>query len=521
MNDAEIQQQIVQSMHDPACYPQGVGAVRHIETHISHLLLTGSFAYKIKKPLNLGFLDFSTLDKRRFCCEEELRLNRRLAPDVYLEVVTINGKPGSPRINGMGPILEYAVKMRQFDPASGLDQLEEQGRLTLHHADAMAETVADFHARIPSVPQNSPWGSAETIRQPVVQNFEQIAARIEGNREAQDQLNTIRAWSESEHERLRSYFEQRRAQGFVRECHGDLHLANMAWENDSLLVFDCIEFSPALRWIDVISEVAFCYMDLLHRGHPDFATRFLNRYLERTGDYAGAVLLRFYAVYRAMVRAKVAFIRANQAGLSTEETTCETKQGMAYLQLADQLIRQSSSHLVVTHGLSGSGKTTFSQQLIMQFEMISLRSDIERKRLAGLDALAKSGSGMESGIYTRDFSLRTYEQLAGLAEKLLQAGWSVLVDATFIARWQRNLFRQLAERCTVQLHILDFDLPEEILRQRVHARSAEGRDASEADVSVLEQQLKTHESLTSEEKEFAIRADSVESVMAKLIGKQC
>ena len=194
---------------------------------------------------------------------------------------------------------------------------------------------------------------------------------------------------------------------------------------------------------------------------------------------------------------------------------------MAYLQLADQLIRQSSSHLVVTHGLSGSGKTTFSQQLIMQFEMISLRSDIERKRLAGLDALAKSGSGMESGIYTRDFSLRTYEQLAGLAEKLLQAGWSVLVDATFIARWQRNLFRQLAERCTVQLHILDFDLPEEILRQRVHARSAEGRDASEADVSVLEQQLKTHESLTSEEKEFAIRADSVESVMAKLIGKQC
>ena len=519
MNDAEIQDKIVQALHDSSCYPHPVGQVRHIETHISHVMLTGQFAYKIKKPLDLGFLDFSTLEKRRFCCEEELRLNRRLAPDVYLEVVTINGKPESPRINGTGPILEYAVKMRQFDPASGLDQLEEQGRLTLHHADAMAETVADFHARIPGVPLDSAWGSAETIWQPVAQNFEQIAARIDGKSEAQDLLNTIRAWSEAGHARLAPEFEQRRVQGFVRECHGDLHLGNMAWENDRLLVFDCIEFNPALRWIDVMSEVAFCYMDLLHRGHHDFAARFINRYLERTGDYAGMMLLRFYAVYRAMVRAKVAFIRASQAGLSTKDVTHETGQGMAYLQLADQLIRQRSPHLAVTHGLSGSGKTTFSQELIMSFEMISLRSDIERKRLAGLDALAKSGSGMESGIYTRDFSRRTYKHLASLAEKLLQAGWSVLVDATFIARWQRDLFRQLADRCGVPLHILDFAVPDEVLRQRVQARSAEGRDASEADVAVLEQQLKTHEPLTSEEREFVIEAESIESVVAKLIGK--
>lgn len=516
MNDAEIQDKIVQALHDPSCYPHPVGQVRHIETHISHVLLTGQFAYKIKKPLNLGFLDFSTLDKRRFCCEEELRLNRRLAPDVYLEVVAINGKPGSPCINGTGPILEYAVKMRQFDPASGLDQLEEQGRLTLHHADAMAETVADFHARIPSVPLDSAWGSVETIWQPVVQNFEQVAARIKGNREAQDLLNAIRAWSETEHVRLRPDFEQRRAQGFVRECHGDLHLANMAWEDDRLLVFDCIEFSPALRWIDVISEVAFCYMDLLHRGHPDLASRFLNRYLERSGDYVGMTLLRFYSVYRAMVRAKVAFIRASQPGLACEEMNRETQMGMDYLRLAMILTGRTSPRMVITHGLSGSGKTTFSQKLVMQIGMISLRSDIERKRLAGLDELAKSGSGMESGIYTRDFSHRTYEHLAVLAEKLLQAGWSVLIDATFIARWQRELFRQLAERCNAPLHILDFAVPDEILRQRVQARSAEGRDASEADVAVLEQQLKTHEPLGQDETCYVIPATSTETVLAEL-----
>jgi hypothetical protein len=230
-------------------------------------------------------------------------------------------------------------------------------------------------------------------------------------------------------------------------------------------------------------------------------------------------LLRFYAVYRAMVRAKVAFIRARQPGLNGEETSQETQLGTAYLRLAHEFTQPRPPKLVITHGLSGSGKTTFSQELVMLFEMISLRSDIERKRLSGLEALAKSGSDVESGIYTRDFSRRTYEYLAELAEKLLQAGWSVLVDATFIACWQRDLFRKLAEGCNAPLHILDFDLPEEILRQRVQARSAEGRDASEADVFVLEQQLKTHEPLASEEKEFTIEAGSIESVVAKLMGK--
>lgn len=519
MSDAEIQSRIVQALREPACYPHPVRQVRHIETHISHLLLTGPFAYKIKKPLDLGFLDFSTLDKRRFCCEEELRLNRRMTPDVYLDVVTINGKPGLPCVNGAGPILEYAVKMRQFDPASGLDQLEEQGRLTLHHADAMAETVADFHARIPSVPLDFTLGRPETIWQPVAQNFEQIESRIGNNNEMHVLLNAIRQWSETEHARLVPEFVQRREQGFVRECHGDLHLGNMAWENGRLLVFDCIEFSPALRWIDVISEAAFCYMDLLHRGHHDFATRFLNVYLERTGDYAGMRLLRFYAVYRAMVRAKVAFIRATQPGISVEETNREKQLGMAYLRLADSFTRHRPPVLVITHGLSGSGKTTFSQELAMQFELVSLRSDVERKRLAGLDALEKSGSGVESGIYTRDFSRRTYEYLAEIADKLLRAGFSVLVDATFIARWQRDLFRQLAERCNVPLHILDFDLAEEVLRQRVQARSAEGRDASEADVAVLEQQLKTHEPLSQDETGYAIPVTTVEAVISRLLQK--
>nr|WP_281722064.1 bifunctional aminoglycoside phosphotransferase/ATP-binding protein [Nitrosomonas nitrosa] len=514
---AEIQQKcLIEGLRDPTRYPHPVKNIQHVETHISHLLLTGEFAYKFKKPLNLGFLDFSALEKRRFYCEEELRLNRRLAPDVYLEVVSINGEVSSPSLNGAGPVLDYAVKMRQFDPESTLDRLEEQAGLLLRHVDMIADKLADFHSRIPLVPDELPWGRAETLLQPVTQNFEQMATLVDGDDEMIALLTGLRHWSEAEHTRLATDFECRRAQGFVRECHGDLHLGNMAWHGETLLIFDCIEFNPALRWIDVVSEVAFCYMDLLHRNHDDLACRFLNNYLSRTGDYAGVKLLRYYVVYRAMVRAKVAFIRANQSDLSPSSVAQERQQGIGYLHLAKRFCQPEKVKLVITHGLSGSGKTTFGQQLIMQLGLVMLRSDIERKRLAGLDALARSGSTLEGGIYTRDFSRSTYQYLGELTGVLLNAGWSVLVDATFIAHWQRSLFQQIAVRCGAAFYILDFSVPESVLRQRVQARSTAGRDASEADRAVLEQQLKTQEPLLPDELSFVVEAMTLQSVVAQL-----
>lgn len=516
MTEDSAQNQMIEALLDPGCYPHPVKHIQHVETHISHVLLTGSFVYKLKKPLNLGFLDFSTLDKRRFYCEEELRLNRRLAPTVYLEIVSLNGEASAPCVNGPGPVLDYAVKMSQFDPASTLDRLDDLAQLSAQQVDAIATALADFHGHIPTASADSSWGRTETVWQPVAENFEQIAKQAGEHSAALNWLETVQQWSVAEHSRLAPDFEMRRAQGYVRECHGDLHLGNMAWQAGELLIFDCIEFNPALRWIDVMSEVAFCYMDLRYRNHHDLASRFLNRYLERTGDYAGMRLMRYYTVYRAMVRAKVAFIRANQSDLSPKQAEHERQQGLAYLHLAGRFTRSEKPMLVITRGLSGSGKTLFSQQLIMQMEMISLRSDIERKRLAGLDALAKSGSSVEGGIYRQEFSRRTYDYLAELAEMLLNSGWHVLVDATFIARWQRKLFQQIAARCAVSFHILDFAVPEALLRQRVQARSEAGRDASEADISVLELQLQTQEPLTADEARWVIEATTVESVAARL-----
>jgi len=477
---------------DSACYDHAVNQVRLIETHISWVLLTGEFAYKIKKPVDMGFLDFSTLALRQQACSDEVRLNRRLAADIYLGVVAITGRPEAPRINVQGVAIEYAVKMRQFPPENTLDRLSERRELGAEQIDRLAERLAQFHLGECAVaPVGTPFGEPDTILHPVVENF-RILAEYLNNPEQKQRLAHLQSWSMMEHERLTPLMRERKRSGMVRECHGDLHLGNLAWVDGRLIIFDCIEFNPALRWIDVISEVAFCYMDLLHHQHRDLAFRFLNAWLEAGGDYSGMVLLRFYAVYRAMVRAKVAVLRAGQSADGFTQVN-------RFLQLAEQLTQAAPPQLCITHGFSGCGKTTLSQSVLQEQGMVRLRSDVERKRLAGIASSASSGSGMEEGLYAPDVSRRVYAHLTILAEGLLGAGWPVIIDAAFLKRWQRDLFRELSQRLAVPFRIMDIQASIATLRERINLRAAQGKDASEADLQVLQHQIETAESLGADE----------------------
>jgi aminoglycoside phosphotransferase family enzyme/predicted kinase len=500
------QAELIRSLGNPGCYDHAAGPVRHVETHISHVLLSGEYAYKIKKPLDLGFLDFSTLDKRRHVCQEEVRLNRRLAPAFYLGVVPITGSPAAPRLNGTGEVIEYAVKMRQFPPDATLDRLEAQGRLTASQVESIAETVARFHLEsCARAEADSSWGGPQQVWQPVAQNFLQIAPRLEDPADRQT-LDALQRWSKTEHARLAPLMDARKRDGFIRECHGDLHLGNLAWVDDQLLVFDCLEFNPGLRWIDVISEVAFCYMDLLQRGHAAWAWLFLNLWLEKTGDHAGLALLRYYAVYRALVRAKVAVLRAGQTTGPDHDTA--QNEARTLLQLATTLTRPLPLRLDITHGLSGSGKSTVTQTLMQTPGAIRLRSDVERKRLAGLDALARSGSGVGQKLYATDTTRRLYAHLARLAGELLDAGWPVIVDATCLARWQRDLLREQARSRGVAFHILDFPIALDVLRERIVQRARAANDASEANLDVLQHQIDTEDPLGADEQADIFRAGS-------------
>ncbi|MCB1704541.1 MAG: AAA family ATPase [Halioglobus sp.] len=504
--DIQSQQVLIQALCRPSVFPHATDDLTLLETHISWVILCGDYAYKIKKALDLGFLDCSTLERRKLFCEEELRLNRRLAPDLYLEVVPITGTVAQPSLAGRGAALEYAVKMRRFPSSALLSDLVDDGRLGAGHIDQLAAQIASFHQRIAASGDDTLYGTPGHVHAPALENFSQIRERIDEPRHLET-VECLHTWTEQEYQRCAPVFEQRKRQGFIRECHGDMHLGNMVMIADAPVIFDGIEFNPELYWIDVMSEIAFLCMDLEHHGRPDYANRFLNAYLELTGDYEGVQVYRYYLVYRAIVRAKVASIRVEQVA-DTETPSASRHEFDQYLQLALQYSRGRAPVLLITHGLSGSGKSTLSARLAGQMGAIRIRSDRERQRLLGRGRRDGQAAGINAGVYSEDATAQTYAVLEQLAESVLSAGCPVIVDATFLSRAQREPFRRLAARLGVPLRVLSFQAEPEVLRQRVVARDASGRDISEADLGVLEYQLQHYEGLDADEASEVVVIDT-------------
>lgn len=506
------QRQMVGALTDPACYPHPVTAVAVIETHISFVLLTGLFAYKIKKAVNLGFVDYTTLALRRFFCSEDLRLNGRLAPGLYLETVAICGSPDEPRLGGDGEAVDYAVRMREFPQEQLLDRVLAGGGFTPAQVDALAVRVADFHRDARPAPADSPWGNPDAVWAPVAASFAHIRT-LGGDTPL---LSDLESWCLGEFRRLESVIAGRKAAGWVRECHGDLHLGNMVlWEGEATL-FDCIEFNPALRWIDIVSDLAFLVMDLSERGRPDYAWRLVNDWLERLGDFDGLGLLRFYQVYRTLVRAKVATIQGADATLGATERQEAREGAAAYLDYAARVITPGRPALLVTHGYSGSGKSTVARAVAESLGAVHLRSDVERKRLHGLPALARSGSAPATGLYDEGATAATYTRLADLAATAITAGYPAVVDAACLAGWQRQMFIRLAREWAAPCLILDCRAPPEVLDRRVGARWRAGDDASEATAAVLARQLREAETLAGEELALAIPVDTVADLAPQL-----
>jgi aminoglycoside phosphotransferase family enzyme/predicted kinase len=469
------------------------------ETHISWVLLTGRDAYKIKKAVNLGFLDFSTLELRRFYCGEELRLNRRLAPSLYLDVVAIGGSPEEP-VLGKSPAIEYAVHMRRFAQSDMMVRMMARGLITPVHIDKLAAIIADFHKALPPAAADSPHCVTSEIKKAAEQNFAPLPQMLSAPGDLA-MLETVRVASVLEFAACEPLFRQRAASGCVRECHGDLHLGNIVLLDDVPTPFDCIEFSPALRWIDVISEISFTAMDLLRRGRPQLAWRLLNTYLEITGDFSGIGVLRFYLGYRAMVRAKIAAIRSSQRGARMKK---ELKPCLSYLRLAHSCLTRRRPAVIITHGLPGCGKSTFAQIALERLGAIRIRSDVERKRLFGLPALADSKAQTDVDIYSEEATRRTYARLQELARIVITAGFPVIVDAAFVLQSEREIFRALAQELEAPFVIASVQTDAALLAERLALRSKLRTDASEADVAVLKKLQVFQEPLSGKELKAAV-----------------
>ncbi|WP_041718365.1 AAA family ATPase [Alkalilimnicola ehrlichii MLHE-1] len=504
----ETQAELLAALRNPRVYPWPAEGVEVIETHISTVFLAGDHVLKIKKPLDLGFLDFSTLERRAWCCEEEVRLNSRLAPDWYLRAVPITGRADAPALEGDGEPLEWGVLMRRFPQSALMDARLERGELPVTVMEDLARVVAEFHAEIPGAGPDTDYGSVDSVLAPMLQNFEQLRG-LEAAGADPAALDALEAWTQAQGDELEELIDSRFQGGFVRECHGDLHLGNIAWHEGQVIVFDAIEFEPYLRWIDVANEVAFVIMDLDHRGASDHRHRFLNAYLEHTGDYGMVRLLRFYAAYRAMVRAKINGFMASQAEAGSDARQAARQRVTDYMALAQRYTQLRRPELVITHGLSGAGKTRVAGELVAAEGHLRLRSDVERKRLFGLSPDARRDDEPEQGLYTAEATERTYSHLEGLAREMLEAGWSVVVDAAFLDPRHRQAFRDLAEELECDFRILAVQARPEVLRERVKARADAGGDASDATLTVLEHQLADYEPLSEAEAAVAevVRTD--------------
>ena len=478
-------------------------AVSLVETHISWVLLTERLAYKLKKPVCLPFVDFSTLALRKHFCDEEVRLNRRLAPSLYLGVVRVCGSVQAPCIDGPGETIDYAVCMRRFASGALLSERLAAGSLLPEHLADLAQRLAAFHRHAPIAPPMPIGEATERVAGPVLGVLRQLRLHCGAAR-----IDALESWVVAQAEALRETWSARQRDGQVRECHGDLHLANAVLLDGEATAFDCLEFDPALRQTDVLSDVAFLTMDLKANGRGDLAFRFLDAYLQCSGDYAGVSVLRFYEVYRALVRALVHGLRAGIGAALPSDT------GPDYLGCAERMARGGGSppRLLITHGVSGSGKSTVAQQLLSVAGAIRLRSDVERKRLFGLAALERSID--RTRIYAPDATRRTFDRLAECARAALRAGYPVIVDAAFLRRAERDVLRALAAELRVPFTILHCSANSARLRERVAARSSSGDDASEADLGVLERQLGYVEPLSDDERALAIEVSTDDPVDA-------
>jgi uncharacterized protein len=508
MQDEANLPELIQQMLLPEFYPHLVTMpIQLMQTHASVVLLTGDFAYKLKKPVNFGFLDYSTVINRQHFCEEEIRLNQRGAKELYLAVLPISKQGNKYQLGNDGEIVDYAVKMVQFPQSALLINLFESGQITTDDIAEMGRVVAQFHGEAQTSEYISSFGTVAKIRQSIDDNYRQTEKYI-GRSQTQQQYTETKAYTDRfliEHEQL---FLDRIAGGFIRECHGDLHLRNICRWHDKILLFDCIEFNEPFRFVDTMYDVAFAVMDLEARGRKDLANQFLNTYAEQTGDWAGLQVLPMYLSRQAYVRAKVTSFLLDDAGVSSVDRAAAAETAGNYYHQAWAYTQSKQGRLIMLSGLSGSGKSTLGKQIATSLGGVQIRSDAVRKHLGGIPLLTKG----DDNLYTPEMTDRTYQEVLLLGAKLTAQGWTVILDAKYDRQSLRTAVINLAQSEGIQLDIIYCNVPESVLFDRLARRTG---DIADATVDLLASQQAAWEDFSPIEAEYVTRIDTTEDSLVQ------
>ncbi|NRB55107.1 MAG: AAA family ATPase [Salinicola sp.] len=496
---------LIQALKESDCFDHPIGAVEVFETPISWVVSTGDYAYKIKKSLDYGsFLDFSTLEKRRRLCEQEVALNRRVAPSLYIGCVAISGTEKSPRVNDDSSPIEYAVKMRQFSSRHLLSSLQASGELSAELIDDLIDQLVALHESAPCASGDNPLGSPPSIHGMLVDEFDVIEPLLESPQDL-EQLSSVKTLTLESFARLEPILESRWRDGFIRESHGDIHLGNAVRFEGKAILFNGIEFNDRLRWCDVACELAFLIMDLEARGEREFAHYALNRYLELSGDYQAVRLLNFYKRYRALLRARIELVRDHDAGVMDDLPGGEPIDVFRrYLTMAQEYSEFRFPYLILAVGVSGSGKSRFTEEIVRRLGGVRIRSDVERKRLFDFTAAPDDAEA----VYSEKATDQTYRRLAELTGTVLEAGLPACIDATCLLLEQRKRLRFEAEKRGLPVLIVSFEADRATLRARIVKRARRSGEPSERSLSILERQLERFEPFASDETTHLVHLDT-------------
>ncbi|MBH8551267.1 AAA family ATPase [Nostocaceae cyanobacterium CENA357] len=504
---------LIEQMLQPGFYPHAVTEpIQLVQTHISYVLLTGDYAYKIKKPANFGFLDFSTLEKRQHFCQEELRLNQRGAAELYLEVLPATQIGEQYHLGGTGEPVEYVLKMRQFPQESLFSNLFEQGKLNETHLEELGRVVAQYHAKTTTNDYIRSFGEVFQVRAAFDENYEQTEKYI-GGPQTQVQFDETKAYTERFFAERQELFQSRMQNDYIRECHGDLHLRNIALWQDQILLFDCIEFNEPFRFVDVMFDIAYAVMDLEAQQRKDLSNAYLNTYIEQTGDWEGLQVLPIYLNRQSYVRAKVTSFLLDDPGVPTTVKEEAAKTAAKYYKLAWEYTKPKQGQLILMSGLSGSGKSTTAKYLARQLAAIHIRSDAVRKHLGGIPLSERGGDD----LYTAEMTQKTYARLLELGTILANQGFSVILDAKYDRQQLRQEVIEQAEKYQIPLKIIYCTAPVEVIKERLVNRTG---DIADATVDLLASQIQQAEPSTDSEKPYTQVWDTTqpqESQLNKII----
>ena len=499
---------IVESMTRADFYPHNPQKVELFQTHISYVFIAGHYVYKVKKPVNFGFLDFTTLEQRKFYCEEELRLNRRLAPNIYLDVVPImQDNSGNLSLGGTGQVIEYAVQMKRLPLDKMLKILLAQNQADKIIMDAVAEKVARFHRTAETGGKIDQMGSIQTIHHNTDENFEQTEKYVDVTIPAY-QFHFIREYVKIFLDSNKDLLEKRIAQHKIRDCHGDLHLEHICVADD-IIIFDCIEFNERFRFGDVAAEVAFLTMDLDYNGYTRQAEDFVHAYLKYSDDADLQALLNFYRCYYAYVRGKVISFRLDQKEIPEIERSEIKKTASKYFDLAyTYAARLEKPVLILTAGLIGSGKSYQAQKIAARLGADVIRTDILRKEMLNIKPAEKHQESFGQGIYARDVSQKTYEKAIELAAEKIQRGRPVIIDASFKNRSDRALAVNLSERLQVPFYIIECICPDDVVKIRLDKRKLDKDNPSDGRWEILQEQKNQYEEIKEISGDSCFRVDT-------------